>query len=75
MSQEVLVVDDEPDIRNLVVLHLARDGFRCRTAATGSEALRAVKSGAPDLIVLDVMLPEMDGLEVDRKSTRLNSSH
>ncbi|HEV8642658.1 MAG TPA: response regulator transcription factor [Methylomirabilota bacterium] len=67
MSQEVLVVDDEPDIRSLVVLHLARDGFRCRTAATGPEALRAVKSGAPDLIVLDVMLPEMDGLEVCRR--------
>jgi phosphate regulon transcriptional regulator PhoB len=67
MSQEVLVVDDEPDIRNLVVLHLARDGFRCRTAANGPEALRAVKSGAPDLIVLDLMLPDMDGLEVCRR--------
>ena len=64
---EVLVVEDEPDIRNLIALHLARDGFRCRTAATGAEALRAVKFSPPDLVILDLMLPEMDGLEVCRR--------
>ncbi|MGH7299255.1 MAG: response regulator [Candidatus Rokuibacteriota bacterium] len=67
MAQDVLVVEDEPDIRNLVVLHLARDGFRCRTAATGGEALQEVKAHAPDLVVLDLMLPGMDGLEVCRR--------
>jgi DNA-binding response OmpR family regulator len=67
VAPEVLVVEDEPDIRNLIVLHLTREGFRCRTAATGEEALRQVRAGAPDLIVLDLMLPEMDGREVCRR--------
>jgi phosphate regulon transcriptional regulator PhoB len=64
---DVLVVEDERDIRNLIVLHLERDGFRCRTASTGTEALREVKKSVPDLIVLDQMLPELDGLEVCRR--------
>ena len=67
VASEVLVVEDEPDIRNLIALHLARDGFRCRTAATGVEALRAVRANPPDLVILDLMLPEMDGLEVCRR--------
>jgi phosphate regulon transcriptional regulator PhoB len=67
MTREVLVVEDEPDIRRLVVLHLERDGFRCRTATTGPEALREVQKAAPDLVVLDLMLPDLDGLEVCRQ--------
>src|SRR2546428_14100514 len=67
MAREVLVVEDEPDIRRLIVLHLERDGFRCRTAANGPDALREVKAAAPDLVVLDLMLPELDGLEVCRR--------
>jgi DNA-binding response OmpR family regulator len=67
MVHSVLVVEDETDIRNLVVFHLAREGFRCRTAATGIEALQEVRGHPPDLIVLDLMLPEMDGLEVCRR--------
>jgi phosphate regulon transcriptional regulator PhoB len=67
MAAEVLVVEDEPDIRSLIVHHLERDGFRCRTASNGGEALAAVRSSAPDLVVLDVMLPGMDGLEVCRR--------
>ena len=67
MAPEVLVVEDEPDIRNLIVLHLAREGFRCRVATTGEEALRQVKASSPDLVVLDLMLPEMDGREVCRR--------
>jgi len=70
MAREVLVVEDEPDIRRLVVLHLERDGFRCRTAATGPDALREVKTAVPDLVVLDLMLPELDGLEVCRRLRR-----
>jgi phosphate regulon transcriptional regulator PhoB len=70
MAREVLVVEDEPDIRRLVVLHLEREGFRCRTATTGSDALREVKAAAPDLVVLDLMLPEVDGLEVCRRLRR-----
>jgi two-component system, OmpR family, phosphate regulon response regulator PhoB len=67
VTAEVLVVEDEPDIRNLIVHHLEREGFRCRTAAAGAEALTRVRSGAPDLVVLDLMLPGMDGLEVCRR--------
>jgi two-component system, OmpR family, phosphate regulon response regulator PhoB len=67
MAQDVLVVEDETDIRNLVVFHLAREGYHCRTAATGIQALHEVRDHPPDLIVLDLMLPEMDGLEVCRR--------
>jgi len=64
---DVLIVEDEPDIRNLIVHHLTRDGFRCRTAGSGAEALARVRAVAPDLVVLDLMLPEMTGLEVCRR--------
>ena len=67
MAREVLVVEDEPDIRRLVVLHLERDGFRCQTAANGLDALREAKADVPDLVVLDLMLPGIDGLEVCRR--------
>ena len=67
MATDVLVVEDEPDIRNLIVHHLVREGFRCRTATTGAEALQRVRTATPDLVVLDLMLPEMDGLEVCRR--------
>jgi two-component system, OmpR family, phosphate regulon response regulator PhoB len=67
MAREVLVVEDEPDIRRLVVLHLERDGFRCRTVANGLDALREAKANVPDLVMLDLMLPGLDGLEVCRR--------
>jgi phosphate regulon transcriptional regulator PhoB len=67
VASDVLIVEDEPDIASLIVHHLSRDGFRCRTAATGAEALNRVRSATPDLIVLDLMLPEMSGLEVCRR--------
>ncbi len=70
MTGDVLVVEDEPDIRDLIVLHLEREGFRCRTAGTGGEALRSARARVPDLVVLDLMLPEMDGLEVCRRLRR-----
>jgi phosphate regulon transcriptional regulator PhoB len=67
VASDVLVVEDEPDIRNLVVHHLTRDGFRCRTAASGPEALARIRTAPPDLVVLDLMLPELNGLEVCRR--------
>src|SRR5437763_15595698 len=67
MAAEVLVVEDEPDLRALPVHHLTRDGFRCRIAADGLEALAQLRASAPDLVVLDLMLPGIDGLEVTRR--------
>jgi len=64
---DVLVVEDEPDIRQLIVHHLEREGYKCRHVSTGTEALRAVRASAPDLVVLDLMLPEIGGLEVCRR--------
>jgi len=64
MSPHILVVDDEHDISALVAYHLARDGYRVRTAADGEEALRAIEREPPDLVVLDLMLPGMTGLEI-----------
>lgn len=63
-GERVLVVDDEPDITALVAYHLAKAGFRVSTAATGPDALRAVREESPSMIVLDRMLPGMTGDEV-----------
>jgi DNA-binding response OmpR family regulator len=62
----VLVVDDEPTIREIVVKYLARDGFRTLEAADGDRARELVQAERPDLVVLDVMLPGTDGLELCR---------
>ncbi len=64
MKTKILVVDDEPDVLDLVTYNLNQAGFQTETATDGAEALRKARSAAPDLIVLDLMLPEMDGLEV-----------
>jgi DNA-binding response OmpR family regulator len=64
MKPRILVVDDEPDVLDLVTYNLGQAGFQTETAADGAEALRKARSSAPDLILLDLMLPEMDGLEV-----------
>jgi len=67
VSAQILVVDDEPDISALVAYHLARESYRVRTVADGDEALAAIESQAPDLIILDLMLPGISGLEVLRE--------
>ena len=63
-TQRVLVVEDEPDIAALIAYHLTREGFRLETVASGPEALAVVHREAPDLIVLDRMLPGLSGDEV-----------
>ena len=67
MAGRVLVVEDEPDIRDLLAFHLEREGYLVTRASTGAEALRQLRATAPDLVILDLMLPEMDGLEVCRR--------
>jgi two-component system OmpR family response regulator len=63
---KVLVVDDESNITDLVATVLRYEGFDVQTARTGREALRVVGTFRPDLVVLDVMLPDLDGFEVQR---------
>jgi DNA-binding response OmpR family regulator len=65
-GKRVLVVDDDAKTVELVKLYLNRDGYRVLTAYDGVEALRLAREGRPDLIVLDLMLPGMNGLEVCR---------
>jgi DNA-binding response OmpR family regulator len=63
----VLVVDDEPTVREVVASYLRRDGHEVREAADGTRALELLAEAAPDLIVLDLMLPGVDGLEILRQ--------
>ncbi|MFL5941186.1 MAG: response regulator transcription factor [Gaiellaceae bacterium] len=66
-AQTVLVVEDESSIASFVALYLKNAGYGVRTAATGGEALVQAESERPDLIVLDLMLPDVDGIEVCRR--------
>ncbi len=64
---DILVVDDDPHLREVVTYALGRAGFTVRTVRDGREALAEVDRQPPDLVVLDVMMPELDGLEVCRR--------
>ncbi len=65
--QKVLVVDDEPQILDVVSKYLTREGFQITIARDGEAALSAFNSSKPDLVVLDLMLPKVDGLEVFKR--------
>ncbi len=67
MSKKILVIDDEPDILELLRLTLTQEGFAVETASTAGEGLDAISKRVPDLLVLDLMLPDMSGNEVCRK--------
>ena len=66
MSQLILVVDDEPKVARLARDYLEKNGFRVLTAGDGQSALAAARREKPDLVILDLMLPQMDGREVCR---------
>jgi two-component system alkaline phosphatase synthesis response regulator PhoP len=66
-GEKILVVDDEENIRELVRYNLAREGYQVTTVGSGEEALKQAGSKPPDLIVLDLMLPGMDGFDVCRQ--------
>ncbi|TMI98496.1 MAG: response regulator transcription factor [Bacillati bacterium ANGP1] len=70
MSQKILVVDDEPHIVELVKYNLLQEGYDVLTAYDGSEAVVCSRQERPDLIILDIMLPYVDGLEVCRQIRR-----
>lgn len=75
--QKILVVDDEPDILELVQYNLEKEGFSVYTAGNGREAIEIAEQVTPDLILLDVMMPEMDGMETCiemRENPKLDTS-
>lgn len=74
MSKErILVVEDEQDISELISYNLTKEGYRVKTVPTGEAAIQEVKAALPDLILLDLMLPGLDGLEVCRELRSRNS--
>ena len=66
-DKRILIVDDEKQIMEVLKMYLERDGFRVSTASDGTTALAAYDSQTPDLVLLDLMLPQIDGLEVFRR--------
>ncbi len=67
MNKKILIVDDEPDTLELVKLVLESGGFKTQLATNGREALNQIEVSKPDLILLDIMMPDMDGWDVFRK--------
>jgi two-component system alkaline phosphatase synthesis response regulator PhoP len=67
MPAKILVVDDEPAVTDLLAYNLRKAGYEILLAADGSEALRQARTSSPDLILLDLMIPEVDGLDVCRE--------
>ncbi len=63
-QQQILVVDDEPMVREVVTAYLERDGFGVHTEIDGAKALEYLATASPDLVVLDIMLPHVDGLQI-----------
>ena len=63
MSKKILIVDDEKDILELLDYHLIKEGYKTMKASNGKEALKVAKNFLPDLVLLDLMMPEMDGIE------------
>ena len=61
---KILLVDDEPDILEILEFHLKKEGYKVKTAQNGLEGIEKAKKSKPDLIVLDIMMPEMNGIEV-----------
>ena len=65
--KKILIVEDEADIAQLLKLYLEKDGFRTTIATTGIEGLKLIKIDRPEMVILDLMLPEMNGLEICKK--------
>ncbi|MDP2845051.1 MAG: response regulator, partial [Candidatus Methanoperedens sp.] len=72
-NKKVLIVDDEPDTLELIKLVLESGGFETMLAANGMEALAQIERTKPDLVLLDIMMPDMDGWDVFRRIKEKNS--
>ena len=70
-NKKILIVDDEPDITDFIGYNLRKEGFRVVVANDGAAGIEAAKTNIPDLILLDIMMPEMDGVEVCRTLRQL----
>lgn len=62
--ESVLIIDDEADIRDILAYNLKKEGFSVHTASNGKEGIEIAQAKQPDIVILDVMMPEMDGIEV-----------
>ena len=71
-KQKILIVDDEPDIRELIEYNLKKEGYQVYTASNGQEGVIEAKRVLPDLIILDIMMPKMDGIEACRILRTMN---
>ena len=66
MKQTILIAEDEADIRNILRLYLESENYEVLEAADGESAVAAVRNGSPDLVILDIMMPKLDGFAVVR---------
>lgn len=66
-KQKILIVDDEPDILELIEYNLKKEGYQVYTATNGLEAIQSAKKNQPELIILDIMMPKLDGIETCRQ--------
>lgn len=74
---KILLVDDEPDVIEIIKFNLNQEGYQVKTATNGSEAVKKAKKTFPHLIIMDVMMPEMDGIEaceILRKDPKFNNT-
>jgi len=71
-KHKILIVDDEPDIRELIEYNLKKEGYQVFTASNGQEGVAEAKRVLPDLIILDIMMPKMDGIEACRVLRSMN---
>lgn len=72
-STKILIVDDDPDIIEILTYNLSNEGYNVKSAVNGIEALKKAKKFIPDIILLDVMMPEMDGIEACSKLREIES--
>ena len=70
--KKVLVVDDDPDFLEIIRMRLQADGYEVSTAADGEEAIKKVKEEKPDVMLLDVLMPKLDGLKVLQRIRKIN---